>query len=199
METTFTPTLFTPGEAEGITGVSTALQRDWRRRGFLPSNDGHARFDVFALAEMWALRLLAERGIGPQQSRKAAAWLAAGIVHEALQHRQAYEGDFEAAALRGAHPDDNVQDRLDVLARWIVQERSRPRGAGQVLPARFFVWTGDGKRRWVDSVDAWFDDIDGGRRKGAGAVIVMDQRALGRRLLDLARRPFVHVEEGEAE
>ncbi|QTI79020.1 hypothetical protein IAI58_15505 [Roseomonas marmotae] len=95
MNAVLTLTSFTPGEAERITGVSTAQQRDWRRRGFLPSNEGHARFDLFSMAEMWVLKLMADRGIGPQAVKEVAGTCATGIAWHALAWGDAYEGDHE--------------------------------------------------------------------------------------------------------
>ena len=64
MQPNFTLTTFTPAEAEKISTISTAMQRDGRRRGFLPAFQGHARFDPFDVARMWAIKMLADRGIG---------------------------------------------------------------------------------------------------------------------------------------
>jgi hypothetical protein len=95
MSKPFTLTTFTPGEAERITGLSTTMQRDWRRRNILPATSGHARFDVFSLAEMWVLKMFSDRGIGPEDIREIAPMCAAGIVWNALQWGGAYEGDHE--------------------------------------------------------------------------------------------------------
>lgn len=97
MSAQYTFTQFTPGEAERITGVTTVNQRNWRRWEFLPKAEGHARFDAFALAEMWVLKLLSDRGIGPQLGKEVASICAAGIMWEILRDHSAYEGDHERA------------------------------------------------------------------------------------------------------
>jgi hypothetical protein len=106
----YTLTTFTPGEAERITGLSTTMQRDWRRRDILPTTHGHARFDVFELAEMWVLKLLTDRGIGPQAAMDVAPQCAAGIVLNALQWVDAYEGDH-LRTFEWLPPDERPQGR----------------------------------------------------------------------------------------
>lgn len=100
----FTLTLFTPAEAERVTGLSVGMQRDWRNRGFLPKNEGHARFDAFALARMMAMKMMSDRGVGPQKSREEAEWCALGIVAGALREISAYEGDHDKAMSWSVRP-----------------------------------------------------------------------------------------------
>lgn len=87
--------LFRPGEAEAITGLSTAMQRDYRRRGFLPKNEGHARFNVFELAEMFMLKQLSDRGFWPEFFAPVAHLAAKGVALQALKFADAYEGTLE--------------------------------------------------------------------------------------------------------
>src|SRR3546814_17287535 len=56
---------FSPAEAAEITGVSTALQRDWRRRGILPENaDGKwTRWDLNDIIKLSVMKLLSDAGI----------------------------------------------------------------------------------------------------------------------------------------
>jgi DNA-binding transcriptional MerR regulator len=55
---------FSPSEAEAITGLSATLQRDWRRRGFLPENkDGKwTRFSLSHIIEMFVMKALSDAG-----------------------------------------------------------------------------------------------------------------------------------------
>lgn len=58
---------FTPAEAEMVTGVNVALQRDWRRRKLLPETGGaHARYTASELAEMLLMQDFASEGLGPK-------------------------------------------------------------------------------------------------------------------------------------
>jgi hypothetical protein len=93
----FRLTSFTPAEAARITGVSTDSQRDWRRRGFLPQVEGHARFDAFSLVELWAMKMLSDRGIGPALTAKVLRRITIGIVASALTAIDSYEGLHESA------------------------------------------------------------------------------------------------------
>lgn len=106
-----TLTSFTPGEAERTTGLSTNMQRDWRFRGFLPKSDGHARFDLFDLSGMLAMKMLSDRGIGPQISRELFPWLSAGIAYSVLKNHEAYEGDH----LRGLPPTFPGEDENEII------------------------------------------------------------------------------------
>lgn len=65
---TIESTKFTPAEAAKFTGVSTALQRDWRRRGILPARGSgkHHRFTFEDLCEMTALKAFSDAGFGPK-------------------------------------------------------------------------------------------------------------------------------------
>src|SRR3546814_19177921 len=59
---------FSPAEAAEITGVSTALQRAWRRRGILPENaDGNwTRWDFNDIIKLCVMKLFRseERRLG---------------------------------------------------------------------------------------------------------------------------------------
>lgn len=65
---------FTPKEAAEISGVSPVLQRNWRRRGFLPvRNDGWAQFTVSDIVRLCAMKILADTGISIEAARQIAA------------------------------------------------------------------------------------------------------------------------------
>lgn len=85
--------LFRAGEAEAITGLSAAMQRDYRHRGFLPKFEGHARFNIFDMAEMYMLKLLSDRGFWPDIWAPVAKIAARGIAFHVLRLADAYEGD----------------------------------------------------------------------------------------------------------
>ncbi|AMS29445.1 MAG TPA: hypothetical protein DIU09_09565 [Hyphomonadaceae bacterium] len=97
MKTIFTTATFTPAEAEAITGVSVDQQRTWRNRGFFPKFRGHARFDVFALARLVAVKALSLRGIGPDDSKDVAGYIANGMVASMAHESDFWSGDAKAA------------------------------------------------------------------------------------------------------
>ena len=160
-------TTFTPREAEAITGVSTVRQRDYRRHGFMPSGDGHARFDAYALARLWAFTLLNAQGIGPKVASENADTIAAGIVYQALCSSD--DADF---------------------ARKVHREHS---GLGAALVPRFFVLFPDGSEWFDQSLD---DALDHGERDRSmpGAIIALDLRSLGEMLIQRAGRPLIKVD-----
>lgn len=91
------PTLLTfpASAAERITGLSAETQRVWRRRGYLPANKGHARFNVFDLAAIKFMAMLSEIGIGPDRSSAIAALGGDALASHALFAVDAYEGFTE--------------------------------------------------------------------------------------------------------
>jgi hypothetical protein len=210
-------TTFTPAEAEKITTLNTVMQRDWRRRGFIPSAVGHARFDAFSLAQMWVMKLLSDRGVGPQLSKEVAGWCALGILFHALKDCEAYEGDhkrtFEwlpedqrprpddavAADLKrmcdeaGVPLPESVDTTWGIKSEWLRQRILQLGGARRVIPAPFFIWWADGSHVFHNRLDEAF--ANSSRDEAcSGAVIVMDLDALAMRLLDRAGRALVHIE-----
>jgi len=201
---------FSPAEAAKIVQVSTTLQRNWRRHGYLPVAEGHARFDVFALAELYALGVLAARGVGPHQGIEVAELIGAGIVWNALAVRAAYEGD---ATILSSEPDTadeaNLRDQVQAMGvnlgpdplDWMfkcdkfIRDAFRTNGydkrVGRVIPARYFLWFPDGSHSWQWSVDHCFTS---GLFPTDGPVIVIDQRALGAKMVAVAGKPFVRIE-----
>lgn len=208
---------FTPSEAERITGVNTALQRDWRRRGILPSSEGHARFDIFSLSRMVVLRCLADRGVGPSMAVEAADSAAVATAWAALDFRDAWDGEAERAltwvlstpppldpalaevigmAIKGGVdielPAHGSHWRLQVnYLRYLLWSTTQlPR----VLPAPLFIWWADGTHGFHQSFDRARNDILSTDPQTYGAIIVLDLESLGHILLERAGRAFVHVE-----
>lgn len=210
-------TTFTPAEAEKITTLNTVMQRDWRRRGFIPSGEGHARFDAFALAEIWVMKMLSDRGVGPQLSKEVAPICAVGMLWQALKSVDAYEGDhqktfdwlpedrrrrYSASEIEELHKilentghslpetfDPEWSDKAEFLAKQIFRLKSLPR----LVPAPFFIWWADGSHVWHDELDKAFSGSSK-EEKYAGPVIVLDLGALATQLLHCAGRALVHVE-----
>ena len=196
--------------AERITDVSAMLQRNWRRHGYLPTNEGHARFDLFELAQLRALGMLAARGVGPNLGIDVSEIIAAGITLGALRCRGAYEGDAEmlnveaddeaTAEMRRAVEAKGMDfgreplawgAKADTFARAAFRGREDFKTYGRAVPARFFMWFPDGSHRWDNSVDACFRSD---RFPTDGPVIVIDQHAVGAKMVERAPQPFVRVE-----
>jgi len=175
MSTPFTLTHFTPSEAAQITGLSAAMQRDWRHRGFLPKNDGHARFDLFTLAVMMVLKLFADRNIGPQAVKTIAEITARAIAWHALEFVDSFEGDIP-------HSPDSARRAL-----W------NSLGFPRLIPTRYLVVFADESEWWDNSLDNAFAQNDGAEKR-SGPIIVLDMMTLGDLLADRAGRALVHID-----
>ncbi len=66
---------FTPAEAAEITGVSTTLQRDWRRRGILQGKeDGKwTRWGLDNIIQLSVMKLFSDAGMDVSQTKVVAA------------------------------------------------------------------------------------------------------------------------------
>jgi len=176
---------FTPAEAALATGVSAVQQRDWRRRGFLPQNEGHARFDACEIAAMWTMRLLSDRGVGPSETGEIAKWAAAGIVSASCKWVDAF-----GLATSGI-PGDNIswKRRAEFLKQKVL------RSAGYNLePAPFLIWWANGAHTFHFSVDQAFKEHLSDDERYVGPVIVLDLASLGTDLLKRLSKPFATIE-----
>lgn len=92
--------IFTPVEAEALTGVSNALQRDWRRRGYLPGKEGsRVAYSLEALSRLFLLKLF-ERYSTPAKSMEVIEHLTprfADVLRSVVDGRQS--GDDGAAVV----------------------------------------------------------------------------------------------------
>jgi hypothetical protein len=71
---------FTAGEAEKLTGVSTAVQRDWRRHGHIPKeSEGWTNYDLLGLSRLLLLNLFS-RYSTPAKSVEAVNYVAPAVA-----------------------------------------------------------------------------------------------------------------------
>lgn len=174
---------FTPAEAQEITGASVTLQRDWRRRGILPQNVGHARFDVHDLAHLYFLAAMSERGIGPKVASRSAEIASGGIAMGALLHAEAFEGD--------RHDFHEGRD----LARSVVMATSPSKIVRRIFPNQYLVIYADGEPYWCPAVDMALRDVKPSEteKKLAGPILVLDQIITGAVMFERIGRPLVHI------
>lgn len=98
---------FTPSEAANITGVSTDLQRDWRRRKVLPENEGGkwTRFSLSDIVQMSVLKAFSDSGFSVSSVGDCA--------HMAILPTLALLNDMPGAVV---FEGDEISDRLKALA-----------------------------------------------------------------------------------
>lgn len=173
-----TLTLFTPGEAERITGVTNETLRNWRRRGHMKSQAGHARFDVFGLADMWTLKMLSDRGLDLADAVQGLDTISPRLAWHALAWRNAWDGEVAAA------PGDEWGDKSLWLRREVMF----------ITPARFAVRLADGRVAYATSLDSLLDRFSSADPAVSSALILFDLQALGTLLLERAGRPLAHFD-----
>lgn len=194
-------TKFTSRDAEELCRVSMTQQRNWRRYGFLPPIQGHARLDVFDLCELYSLGLLTEKGVAPKQAVEVIDILRIGLAWHALTIAAAYDGED---LLLSAEPLSELEKRVDNPIDYRIGRYVRAAfngkeglpGKGRGIPARFFIWFADATHLWDDCVDRHFHENEGDPRI-AGPVIVLDQVALGVDLAQRSNKPFALVTEAD--
>ncbi|WP_323009647.1 hypothetical protein [Paracoccus sp. (in: a-proteobacteria)] len=183
-----TLTQFTPAQAEKITGISVDQQRNLRRHGYLAQSEGHARFDGFGLARLFAIKALSDRGIGPSLTAKSdespdiATLCATGILWALLDWVDAYEGDHKSFAVtwpsppplseadlqlaieegqRRGYPEDAIRSMFDESSRdWADRSEWLKKQVIQKMGARRVI-----PARyfiwWADGTHSWEKDLDG--------------------------------------
>ena len=133
---------FSPSEVAMVAGVSTALQRDWRRRGVIQGrSDGWNKYDLSDVIKMTVMRAFTQSGIA-LETAEALSGMAVLPVIAALSRwddTAVFDGDelnqeqmdrIRGGAVRGASEDDQfsfvalpekdgnpVAARLDNLAK----------------------------------------------------------------------------------
>lgn len=190
MKPIFTLTSFTPAEAAAITGVSNDLQRDWRRHGYIAKRDGHARFDVFDLAAMLSMKLLADRGIGPKLSFEVAEYCALGITGCALKWVDSWEGDHLSEKLFEHTRAKEWGTVSAFLTRQLWRAQTRP----PLQPAGCFIWWADGDHVFRESFDEAISQLSTSDSKTDGAIVVLLFDSIASMLIDRAGRALCHVE-----
>lgn len=190
MKARFFLNLYSPAEAGRISGLSPGMQRDWRRRGFLPAADGHARFNAFEVSDMRCLKLLSDGGLGPGHGVRS--WkqaVAFCIASRALASPLAYS----------SIPKDIAGARQIVVLKYISEmvlvndHSSLLSYSDMILSApHFAVWWGDLSGVVGNSLDDInSDSIDLGNSHLPG--IFIDIHRAADELIRLAR-PLVNVQ-----
>lgn len=184
--------LFSVSEAEYMTGRSPQSQRHDRRLGFAePLEGGKARYSVVELSEMLILQTLVSRGIRAED--------AAGIAHDSRQ-QVAWWALLEPNKIVDPTTDlESLCQKLNVEP--VVFVIQGPTGKFDCF--RFCIIWQNGRRIFCDEIDKSLDgdysvhdafygfDRSSSDATTAGALILLDLKALGRLLASRTQRPFI--------
>lgn len=197
----------TAGIAEAITGVGTALQRNWRRRGYLPEIEKgrNARLNGETLAYLTLLQKFSMRGVDPNDFHEEAYTIAPyliyfAIAHSARKYPQDHFDDESVAQFKG-FPEDFSRPSADIAAAVF---RKITRAPQVVTFPRFYVWASDGVSLMTDDLNDTFcvgpTTADEGRTVGeiqnktriiahqfSGPALVLDLSVIGQELAEKAR------------
>jgi hypothetical protein len=75
---------FSPSETAVVTGVSTALQRDWRRRGLIDSkqSNGWNKFSLEDVIQMAVMRAFTQSGITTETAKSVSSFAVLPVLSE---------------------------------------------------------------------------------------------------------------------
>lgn len=90
---------YTPSEAAIATGRSVENQRNDRRAGYTPKQEGHARYDLMGLCRLYCIEQFARGGIGPSVSVDFADEVAKALYTISLTHEQVWSPGLLASSL----------------------------------------------------------------------------------------------------
>jgi hypothetical protein len=84
---------YTPAEVETVAGVSTTLQREWRRRGVLPAKEDKtwSRVTTEQLICISTIKFLADGGMNLNAAGVAAHWAAPYVLERLIQVPEAVQ------------------------------------------------------------------------------------------------------------
>ncbi len=200
--------VFTPSEAETITGVSQATVRNWRRAGYLPRHQGHARYDFRDVAGLFVMRILVARGINVKTAKEFAGQTVASILQSA-----AWSGKAFSACAYAAAKDEHGETRnsraeiasdyevepevvsealsMDLLIRHSEQQFGF---SGVRKPGWLVIWADDGiEFLYDDAEDAFFGNIDFTKAYVQGPIIIFSLDALAQMVMDRLPRPAIRL------
>ena len=89
---------YTPSEAEAITEVKQATVRNWRRAGYLPRQEGHARYNLADMLVMFVMGMLVSRKTEPEAAKEWAGPAARAIFQSTIWSTKAFAEDVRVKA-----------------------------------------------------------------------------------------------------
>jgi len=173
---------FAAGEVESITGLTQAMQRQWRAWGFLPKNRErkHSRLDVRDIGEILIVRSLMASGVPHAEAQLWIPFASGVIVKAALAAPGAIEGDIALHPLRSA---------LEI-ARYVALQYS-----ASLADFDLVVWATGEVEAVADGPQAL---ADASAAKGGSAKVFMLGR-IGASVAGMAGRALLTIEQVECD
>jgi hypothetical protein len=88
---------YMPSEAEEITKVTQSTVRNWRRAGYLPKYEGHARYTIADLLIQFAMQAMVARGMTLEAAGPLSREAARAIFYSLICKEDAYSKTLKAA------------------------------------------------------------------------------------------------------
>jgi hypothetical protein len=184
---------FSASEFAVITGLSTALQRDWRRREIMAEHAGQAKYDIYDAVEAAWMVALAEGGFGPARSRDHVVegglillrYAAETLCIENPDLKKIVPGmDKPRAVQMWAFLATVMRFRRNRHPYYIESvlgqnENTRPSDDYAPSTSYFVVWA-DGCAEYVLSFADAYSHIDKDDPRITGAVLSVDMAAIGK-------------------
>ncbi len=206
---------YTPGEAEVITAVKQTTVRNWRRAGYLPRQDGHARYTLADMLVMFVMGMLVSRGTAPEAAKEFAGHAANAIFRSSIWSGKAFSEDvrLKAKAEMGKISADEIAqfERIDSNFSAEILETIRCQEimikaaeqlagmSGMKHPTWLVVWA-DGSLEFLysdeDPESSFFGNIEHGRAYVQGPVMLFCLGALAQMVIDRLPRPAFRLLHG---
>ena len=160
---------------------------------------------------MLAMKLLADRGIGPAQTHELAEWCALGIFQQAISEFDAWEGPIDRAPVKSPKSESDFEGRfahlsgnerrtilaIEINHEWWTRISSYLRnslflqlGKPIITMGSYFAWLPNGEHHFDVSLDSIFES----QIRMDGAAVILDFRPLASLLIERAGRSLCHVE-----
>lgn len=168
---------YSPAELAQISGLSTDMQRVWRKRGQLvPLPSGHARFHPKEVIEIAIKYALSKLGVAPAEAPELGALPINAVIYHALLNSDGACELIGPASEIDAFMDD-FRDSHE-LALALAEHPSH---------SNYLILDDEDRVRILDDPQHVFD--------GMGAsIIAIDLQVIGRRLMERGRKPILTVE-----
>lgn len=168
---------YSPGELAQISGLSTDMQRVWRKRGFLVSlTSGHARFDPSEVIEISIKYALSKLGVAPSDAPLLDPLPINAAIYHALLNS---DGAFELVG-----PAQKVDSLLDEFE---ADHELAFALAGKPSHSNYLILDDEDRVRVLDDPHHVFDGL-------GASIIAIDLKVIGRRLVERGKKAIMTAE-----